>query len=604
MECKRTKKILSVILFLMLGSSVFAQMSADPTHSFYADAQKWESYGLIESLPPIRPYPFNVIRKILQTVIVSGDEKESAVAEEYFEELTGKPFNFAVETGVTLKASDKTSFAGVFFPKVYGDLGLFNDLVGIGYKVGFAGYTETAKDYLNNYVPMFSFLTHDTLQDPGEIWKFKFYLDTNDVVSVGNTNIYVQLGISRLGYGSFLSDGLALNDNAYHMPNITFTVIQPRWNYSQLYAALGATKNYDGSGLMANKYLAFHQFEFKINKKMSLAYYENMIFGKRFDFSYIIPAPYMAIQGIGGCDDNLQMGLKFNFKPVNGLLWATDLFVDDVNFNDLVKFKFDTKLRIAAATGVIYNPKNSIFSNISLKYTLVTPYTYSHWQYTDDVAQTIYPDTYNYQSYTNNGYSIGSTLPPNSDQIKASFDLKPVKNLKLTVNLGFARHGNSAETLPTSEALYYILDKNANAYATDGSINQHVIIGTNNDLVTDGNGDYLDSAWNHLNFLNQEHKMYIFLGGVNASYTVGKWKWGSLALKASYNAEYIVNKGVDSNLYPSALTTYDATTKTYTYNGVTYTSADDLVAAYKADWTSTFTNVFNNYFYVGIEYKW
>lgn len=597
-------KIVFVLLTALFSTSAFAQMSVDPNHDFYKDAQKWEIQGVISNLPPVRPYPVNVIKEILNTVIEKGSSSQSEKAQAYWEELTGKGWHIQLDANVNYKNSSGDSYFGVDGePEVNGDIVFFDDLVGIGYRLGFAGYNKTAKEYISTFYPWASNFYRDTLQDPGEIGPLYIYLDTDDLISIGNTSYYVQAGLSRLGFGRFLGNGLTLSEGAYHSANIIFTLRKERWNYTQLYSAIGASKSYDGTMLLPNKYLTFHQFEFNITPRISLSYYENVVFGKRFDFSYFLPAPYMALQGIGGCEDNLQMGLLFNYRIIDGLLWSTDLFVDDVNFNDLVKFNFDTKLRIAARTGLIYYPEDFIISKVALDYTFVTPYTYSHWDYSDDTEKTITENTYNYQNYTNNGLPIGTSLPPNSDQVKLSFDISPVKNLDLTFNFAFARHGNSAETLPVNEAMRYIL-ADEGVYATDGSIYEHVMLSKE-----DGKWSYLPSAWNSLNFLNQEHMMYIFQGGVEAKYVLGRFNWGSVSVMAGYTAEYIRNKGVDSNLFTGGLTTpvdsdEDGEIEYYTYNGVDYTSEEELVAAYKADWVSTFTNQFNNYFYIGLRYKW
>ncbi len=591
------KKFCILTLLSCMTVGVFAQMAADPAHSFYKDVQNWERLGVVSNLPPIRPYPVRIIRNLLQTVIENGTETQAAKAQEYYEELTGRPFHAQLELGVNYRnQGGEDSFSCVMFPQANGDALLLNDLIGISYKLGFAGYiTNDVKDYISQYLPAGTALQHDTLQDPGMIGPFSFYLDTDDTLSFGNDNYYCQIGLNRLGYGRFLNEGLSLNDSAYHSANIIFTVLHDRWNYTQLYSAIGASKLYDGSGLLSNKYMAFHQFEFKFTPKISLTYYENMVYGKRFDFSYLIPAPYMAIQGLGGCNDNLQMGLMFNFEPFNGFLWSTDVFVDDVNFNDLIKFNFNTKLRIAAETGVIYTPVNSIFSNLALRYTLVTPYTYTHWDYSDDANRTMDKNTFNYQNYANNGLPIGSTLPPNSDQIKFSFDMNPIKALNLSFNFAFSRHGNSAETLPTDEALFYLMAPEG-VYATNGSINHHVMIDRNPD---DG---YLESAKYSLNFLNQQHIMYTFQGGFDAEYTIGKWKFGQFIAKAGYTAEYIINKGVDANMFPGGKVT--ASGGTYTYNGTTYGSADEVVQAAKIDWANSLKNTFNNYLYLGLQWRW
>ena len=591
------KIIFLLIVLLAFVSSGFAQIASDPNNTFYEDAQIWERNGIIDTLPPIRPYPVRIIKKILTTVIEKGNESQVTTAQEYLEELTGRPFHAELEIDGNYKNSNgENCFAISAFPEINGDVSFFNDFVGLGYKLGFSAYTKDAMEYMKNYVPYGYGFAHDTLRDPGELGPFKMYLDTDDVLSVGNDNFFMQIGLNRMGYGRFLGEGLALNENAYHSANIAFTVFFDRWNYTQFYSAIGASKSYDAMDLQSDKFLAFHQFEFNITPKVSLSYYENIIFGKRFDFSYLIPAPYMALQGVGGFNDNLQMGLMLNVKPIKGLLWSTDLFVDDLSFNELVKFNFDTKIRLAATTGVIYSPENSIFSNFALRYSLVTPYTYSHWEYTDPVAQTINANTFNYQNYTNNGLPIGSTLPPNSDSVKFSFDLNPVKNLNLAFNFLFLRHGNSSETLPAEEAIRYLMS-DSNVYATDGSINHHTV-----NVCDVDNWGYLDSAWNKLNFLNQAHKMYVFQLGLDADYTIVKFKWGQVSVRGGYSAEYIINKGVDNNMFPGVNVTKN-TNGTYNYNGVSYT-AEDLVNSFKNDWIANLKNQFNNYFYFAIQYRW
>ena len=134
-------------------------------------------------------------------------------------------------------------------------------------------------------------------------------------------------------------------------------------------------------------------------------------------------------------------------------------------------------------------------------------------------------------------------------------------------------------------------------YATDGSINQHTV----NSCDANGWG-YLNSAWNKLNFLNQPHKMYVFQAGLDADYTVVKFKWGQVSVRGGYTAEFIVNKGVDNNMLPGVNATKNVD-GTYTYNGVSYT-AENLVNMFKNSWANNLKNQFNNYFYFAVQYRW
>ena len=37
------------------------------------------------------------------------------------------------------------------------------------------------------------------------------------------------------------------------------------------------------------------------------------------------------------------MGLSFSIRPVNDLVWVNDFYIDDLGFNELIKFDFDAK---------------------------------------------------------------------------------------------------------------------------------------------------------------------------------------------------------------------------------------------------------------------
>lgn len=594
----KIKKSLSILIILFFSTSIFAQITVDPSHDFYQFAQNWYLKGYTKTLPPLRPYSKLYVNQILEDVIENGSYYDAEKAKTFYEELNKKSWNLNLKSSVTSKLNSEKNFLSPFiplFPSVYGDFSLFNDMASLGYKIGFSGYNT---DNEENYRLLYTNSLHDSIRDPATIGSYKFFTDVNTVLTVGNKTIYSQLGINRLGFSPFLGKGIALNDTAYHSSNIVFSFLNEKFSYSQVYSAIGSTTNYDGSGLQPEKYIAFHQFSYKPISKFELTYYETIIFGQRFDPSYFIPTPYMIAQGIGGFADNLQMGILTNYKIFDGFLWATDIFVDDLSINDLVKFNFDTKIRVAAKTGIIYAFDSPIFNKISLDYTLITPYTYAH----PDSGEDIYWYTeskYNYQNYTNSGIPIGSTLPPNSDGFNFSFSMNPLKNLNLTFNGFFGRHANSAESLSSSRAIEYLCSKTP--YATDGSIFMHQAI--NNDIMEEVN--------EHLNFLTQSHKMYIFQLGFTAKYSLPKFKWGALKLNLSYNFEYIHNKGIDSNIYPSGEVNakYEGNDSTKVLQG--YTIGDDshiynekeIVEIYYNKWTSSFYDAFNHYFSIGFEYN-
>ena len=75
------KKITACIAALLLAVfSLSAQASADPTDAFYELVERWEMMGIINTQPPLRPYPLKLIEEILTNVIQSENENEAALA--------------------------------------------------------------------------------------------------------------------------------------------------------------------------------------------------------------------------------------------------------------------------------------------------------------------------------------------------------------------------------------------------------------------------------------------------------------------------------------------------------------------------------------------
>ncbi len=597
---KMPKLLLPAVLFLVgMLNPLFPQVGIDPNDVFYDYVEQWEIRGLLREVPPLRPYPINNIKEILQNVIKRGNEQDVEVAVAYWQQLSGRPWKIAGEAGAAGRLSKDdggTDFDKLFVLSPYfaGDGYLYDDWLSYSCKMGLNVRTEES---LGAFLPYYMNSPYDARQDPAEIGPTKSYIDINGGVALGNSSVFLQGGLNRTGYGPFFGEGLALNESGYHSANLAFTVLKKNWSYVQQYSAIGATRGFDGSGLAPDKFIAFHALEYKIGSRFSLAYYESIVYGNRFDLSYLLPVPYMAAQGIGGNEDNLQMGIVTKYRPFDNFLWSTEFFVDDLDVNKLVKLDLDGKNRFALKTGVSYAPENSFCSKISFSYTAIMPYTYSHWEYDPDKtgSMAISDNYYNYQNYTNNGVHIGTPFEPNSDAITFSVDFQPAKGLHLNVGTSFSRHANIIESISDDEALRY-LSAGYGVYATDGSVRTHSMF--------DG-GSHVDTAWDELNFLNQKTKMYVFQGSLFADYTLPKLRMGTLSFSLGYVFEYVHNKGVDSNIYPGGFVSYDEKTGQYTYRGSvvgTEISKEELVERFKDAWKDNMYDEINNYFTIGMKY--
>ena len=617
------KKLIVLVSLVFTFGIAFAQITADPQDDFYMYAQGWELKGYVKSLPQLRPYPLNVVKSILTSVMEKSNGRDGQIAREYWEKLTGKPTHLNLEGGIRQennKDTYKNSGNNIEYsqtrqynggPHFTGDIAI-NPLASFGYNFGIYSVNEDDVSVL----PFAVRSEHDTVADSTEIGPFRLNIDMNSNLSVGKEHIYVQAGINRSGFGPFLKDDLALSDNAFHAPNLSFTYDGGKWSYTQIMQSIGASLN-NGEDLDSEtdvgKYLALHSFRYRVSEKLDITYYESTIIGKRFELAYMLPAPFMAVQGIGDSTDNSQMGLLIEFKPVEGVKWSSSFFADDISLNKAVKLKFDTKNRVGIETGIQYAPPASSLDLMTLNYTIVAPYTYAHWSYNED-GKTFSDKTFNYFNYVSHGIQIGASIPPNSDRIAFSARFTPVKRLNVTLKTNFMRHANAYESLEPEEAekifktnyisrtegAVYIKESDGtplttSEYETAISVpgakpSDYLLVNTSGGDVyctnssafsqqkLIGDDNHVDTAWDHLNLLNQDHAMTVIQAGFDLAYETPKMKLGTFTFKFGWTWEYITNNGAQNAIY----------TARGRVSGDTYQTAYD-------DWVSKLHDSINNY---------
>lgn len=611
------KKIFFLVgVFLCLCSLAFGQVSVEINDSFYKQAQIWELRGLTDTLPQLRPYPVNVIKRILGQVIERGSEKDSELAKSEYERIFEKQWSpYYKATGGAKFCGDKydSESENSIHKDFHTEIGIggdvvLHDMVSVGYKFGI--YAQ--KNDFSQHSPLYTIMEEDSIFDPVDAGPLTAYLNWNMSLAVGTESVYGTGGMNRLGFGVFHGDGLALSDAGYHCANLTFNATSEKWSYASAYETIGATRNMgkeaDSTWLESGKYLAFHAIKWHVFEKFNLTYYENIIFGPYNNLSYITPAPYYAVQNIGGANDNLQMGLLFEIKPVKGLDWATDFFADDIELNEVLKFNFDTKLRFGFQTGLIYAPEDSLCNRLSFNYTAVMPYVYAHWQYDNDRSGSFDGKTWNRQNYTNGGINIGSSLDPNSDKISLTATLRPSKNLSVNLFGNFIRHANGAEDFSDDEAAEYMLAKSG-TYATNGTLYMSQMFADPEST----HGRHVDSAWEKLGFMTSDHKMYVAQLGASAEYTFARTKYGRFSLCAGYTFEYIKNNGVNNHIYRGGLEYDKNADGSYTAGGNTYTDWDELkkssyvqnaVKEARENWAKLLYDSVNNYISVSMKYSY
>lgn len=576
-----------VIFFLIITTTAFGQVSLDPNDDFYQDVAIWESLGAVADVPSLRPYPLAVVRSLLEQASECDIPQVQEKATYYQKKIFNKGFNIGISAHDYIKASKEgvaSQLMGSGF--VFGDFDLFPKL-SLSYKLNIVAAT----DAITTMLPTYKNYSFDIVDDPIEIGPLDLNIDMNANFAYGTEAVYLQAGLNRTSFGPFAFSNIVVSEETFHMPNISFVINREKWTYVQSLFSLGATSNAYGvfnSRRKPDKYLTMHSFELRPLKNLSLSYYETIVYGNRFDFSYLLPVPYMAVQGVGGFDDNLQMGLNFKWNIAKGLVWTGDVFVDDLNMNSILKFDFDTRMKFAAKTGIFFAPTDTIFDILSFDYTLVMPYMFTHSQYVlpDNASTQILLTGYglNFQNYTTNGMPIGCQLAPNSDGLTLNIRLRPFENVKFSYMTNYFRHGNINESISLEEAKMYLY-AGKKEFVTNGSIFDY----------PDAGHGYLETALDSLNFLTQNNIMHIWQTGFDLSYEVALKKAGTLQFSVGYVFEYIKNYGVDSNIFLGGLySDYPS------YESI----PDEAVAAALTEWESQLKDVFNNYVSISVKYMY
>lgn len=200
---------------------------------------------------------------------------------------------------------------------------------------------------------------------------------------------------------------------------------------------------------MQNSYSA-SMVEFIAKEWAYFSLFSSVIWPKRYEPGYGHPGLLSFIyQNMIGDFDNMQMGVALGFNVPSYLNFYFSLFLDEANF--LMKpFKHLDRNMYSWQLGGRFAIPKIPFTTISLQYTKIEPYMYTH-PLTSVPWYSIKMDT----SYLNHGEPIGSKLPPNSDELKISIKSSPLWYFTTDLSYSMIRHGLTADGSTYTDRLNY-----------------------------------------------------------------------------------------------------------------------------------------------------
>jgi hypothetical protein len=437
--------MLVLSLSLTIAALGSAQNLHDPNDQLYRDLDSWSVRGYIEQLPPVRPYPVQLVEALLEKVTQSGDASASARAGTYLEALAKGSIQVHGTARLVGLGDDATPLleAGVsalFRPEPWLGLSLTLD--------GLAATREVGEDIRipGAYSPY-----PDLVNDNSYVGPFQILQNWNSMASFGSVTQYFQAGFNRGSFGPFFENGTIYGPQAGHAGFFNLVYRGDRWMASILHLALsGSDQFYEGqndkNNWYPNKHLVLHSFDFMVLPGLEVGFFESVVYGNRLELMYEVPFTNLFhSQSLTGFLDNSYLGADFSWLIQPGLKLLGQVYVDDLGFNSLVTFDFDTKYKLTGQLGLAFVPRESMLESVHLDYTAIMPYMYTH---NGDLEPGDYEVTADrtpvYSNYLHMGANLGSDLMPNSDRlsVRTAWNLLPSTRLKLGGEL--SRHGNAS----------------------------------------------------------------------------------------------------------------------------------------------------------------
>ncbi len=519
--------------FVLSSLALFGQFTADPNDRIYKFITIWQEKGYIGNLPPLRPYPPQLLKRILQEVQQNGERRDRKVAEQY--EASLFPQDQRKDQNRLLKGALHPSFAAESMTEtkdIYWKLTASIDTLGfIGNHVAFTGIF--AYSLIDNpgesFFPRATNVIDESRSGGGVLEVGSREIDMSQLglfgLHFGNDWIYFQAGLMRSSFGPFFDNGAILGPQAPAAGHFSFFLKAADWltissAYLDLYAAYkedSATGTKIDIGKVVNKYLVLHSFVFYPFDWWTLGVVQSVVAGNRFNPVYLIPIQQIFYtQQLWGDEDSSFLGLFTEFSLPWDFGIDIMIYVDDwdafggpsksgvkgINLNS-------AQNKFALQVGLTWSPSYPVLRRLSLDYLMITPYTYTHSAYRD----------VDFLSYTHAGENLGSILDPNSDQITLSAFLTPTEWLNMDLWARFIRHGNASEGFTNGDGTIY----------DDG-------------YTSTGEATFVGEP---SRFLTQDTIEMVLQLGLELDFRFPQ-RWGSLGFGAAYILEQVWNRDLIS----------------------------------------------------------
>ncbi|MBL7996578.1 hypothetical protein JNM05_14520, partial [bacterium] len=437
-------------------------------HFSYDFIEKLETKNVIAPSIALRNKPYT--RNTVLMIIIELDEKLAAdpnvlsrSEREYFQKLKGE-FHFELtQMGKTFPSDETEKHIIDFEPDNSGALSyLLGDAIieqaldisryggqedTLNETVSFTRASGRVRGVLKNSIAFYSDFSSTLIKGSDKTYSFGEssqggvinYNPSSDNVYSLSANAYlviepkwfrIQFGKDPIIIGPGKHSNLFLSENAGAFDNLRLDVTFDRLKFTYLHGWLRSKPLvYDGAGdLSDRKYIVAHRLEWKALPWLFLAGNESVIYGGRdMEIQYLNPIiPYHISEQYLGDKDNNTMSFDATAFVLQNVKTYAALYLDD--FTTARNPFTYWKQTWAVMAGVYWvEPFQVEDTDFRFEYSRIEPYVYAH--------------KYSLINYAHFRSSLGSSLPPNSDDYFFEIRYRPLRKLFFGLNYELLRHG-------------------------------------------------------------------------------------------------------------------------------------------------------------------
>jgi hypothetical protein len=202
------RTVVGMFLVFLLGSlPLFAQLAADPNDRIYTELSLWQDRGLITNLPPLRPYPIQLLKELLGQVQAAGTDADKALAAHFLSNID-QPLSIRGTVGALGRTDGSTLHKEI---EIGGDY-QGNLLPNVTFSGTLAGVILDGSG--NAVLPEYGRSTLDFVHD-GAVQSFGGGMtprvSSSGSATIGSDTAYVQAGLIRGSFGPFWDDNAVLS---------------------------------------------------------------------------------------------------------------------------------------------------------------------------------------------------------------------------------------------------------------------------------------------------------------------------------------------------------------------------------------------------------